>query len=76
MAQNNFSRLTDIIKRRTKDVEIKKFAVDFMETCGSFNYTLNVLKQLEDELRQECTNLGGNSKLIALLDELSVSKLT
>ena len=68
--------MTDIIKRRTKDVEIKKFAVDFMESCGSFTYTLNMLSQLEAELRQECEKLGGNSQLIALLDELSVSKLT
>lgn len=65
-------RDTGVIKQRTKDIEIKKFAVKLMEEKGSFDYTLGVLEKLNLESRKEVEELGKNPHLIALLNELAL----
>ncbi|XP_035233350.1 geranylgeranyl pyrophosphate synthase-like isoform X2 [Stegodyphus dumicola] len=65
-------RIMNIIRQRTTDVEIKKYAVDLMEKMGSFEYSRNVLKDLDTQARQEIARLGHNSFLIAVLDELKL----
>ncbi|XP_049512271.1 terpene synthase-like isoform X5 [Dermacentor silvarum] len=40
-------RMMNIVKKRTKDLEIKKYAVDVLEKLGSFAYTKEVLKKLD-----------------------------
>ncbi|PRD27166.1 UNVERIFIED_CONTAM: Geranylgeranyl pyrophosphate synthase [Trichonephila clavipes] len=62
----------DIIRQRTTDVEIKRYAVDLMEKMGSFEYSRNVLKELDAQARTEINRLGCNKYLIAVLDELKL----
>lgn len=69
------STLLSIIKQRTKDIEIKKYAVQLMKQSGSLDYTKKTLETLEQELRKEIDSLGSNPMLTRLLDELSVKKL-
>jgi geranylgeranyl diphosphate synthase type 3 len=69
------STLLNIIKQRTKDIEIKKDAVQLMRQSGSLDYTKKKLETLEQELRKEIDSFGGNILLTRLLDELSVKKL-
>jgi geranylgeranyl diphosphate synthase type 3 len=69
------STLLSIIKQRTKDIEIKKYAIQLMKQSGSLDYTNKTLETLEQELRKEIDSLGTNPMLTRLLDELSVKKL-
>lgn len=66
---------TDIVKQRTKDVDIKRFAVDLMKEFGSFSYTKEKLGRMETEIRNEVARLGGNSLLSSIMDQLSVHSL-
>jgi geranylgeranyl pyrophosphate synthase len=76
---NRYSRETqhsyalDILKQRTQDADLKKHAIDILTHAGSFEYTRKRLREYEQEARQEILRLGGNTGLIAYLDQLSVS---
>ncbi|XP_065350444.1 terpene synthase [Cloeon dipterum] len=59
-----------IIRQRTKDTEVKKYCVNLLDKFGSFDYTRQVLAQLDAEAREEVAHLGGNPLMEALLDEL------
>ncbi|XP_013774294.2 geranylgeranyl pyrophosphate synthase-like [Limulus polyphemus] len=63
-------QMINIIRQRTRDVEIKKYSVDLMEKFGSFEYTRKTLEELDREARVEVERLGGNPHLIVVLDEL------
>lgn len=63
-------RMMNIVKKRTKDLEIKKYAVDVLEKLGSFAYTRQVLQQLDVDARKEAEKLGGNPYIVQVLDEL------
>lgn len=63
-------RMMNIVKKRTKDLEIKKYAVDVLEKLGSFAYTRQVLHQLDVDARKEAEKLGGNPYIVQVLDEL------
>ncbi|KAI1285744.1 Geranylgeranyl pyrophosphate synthase [Halotydeus destructor] len=64
--------LLNILKQRTKSLELKKYAVQLLQASGSFEYTLNILNKLDSETRAEIALLGGNDHLIALLNELKL----
>lgn len=63
-------RMMNIVKKRTKDLEIKKYAVDVLEKLGSFAYTREILQKLDAEARREAEKLGGNPYIVQVLDEL------
>lgn len=63
-------RMMNIVKKRTKDLEIKKYAVDVLEKLGSFAYTREILQKLDAEARREAEKLGGNPYIAQVLDEL------
>jgi hypothetical protein len=44
---NKINFLKDIIKQRTNDIELKKYAVKLLEEFGSFEYTIQTLKKIE-----------------------------
>jgi len=66
----NDTRLLNILKQRTENYEIKKYAVDYMQLCGSIEYTRTVLCGLRDELVAEIERLGGHAELTALMQYL------
>lgn len=41
------------MRQRTKDVEVKKYCIYLMEKLGSFEYTRNTLKELDEQARAE-----------------------
>eukprot|EP01096_Ripella_sp_DP13-Kostka_P011358 TRINITY_DN456_c1_g1_i1.p1 TRINITY_DN456_c1_g1~~TRINITY_DN456_c1_g1_i1.p1 ORF type:complete len:395 (+),score=167.21 TRINITY_DN456_c1_g1_i1:35-1186(+) len=71
--QNNPSdrRLLNILKQRTEDNDIKKYAVEYMEMCGSFTYTLKKLNELRDEILAQIKALGGNVELEEIVHQLN-----
>ncbi|XP_051176087.1 terpene synthase isoform X2 [Leptopilina boulardi] len=63
-------QVLNILRQRTKKVEVKRYCVNLLEKFGSFKYTRNVLSELNEKARKEIERLGGNPYLISLLDEL------
>lgn len=64
------SRLLNILRQRTEDVEIKKHAVDWMDQCGSIDYTRNSLRLIHTEVSNQIEILGGHTTLTKLLSKL------
>jgi geranylgeranyl diphosphate synthase, type III len=69
-------RLLNILRQRTTDVEVKRYAVSLMEQAGSFDYTKQVLavlltraRKLVDEMDE---GLGKSKGIMAILDKMEV----
>lgn len=60
--------LLNILKQHTKQVEVKKYAVRYMEKMGSFEYTLGVIQEFDRKAREIVKNHGGNPLLEKILD--------
>ncbi|XP_064458644.1 terpene synthase-like isoform X6 [Ornithodoros turicata] len=63
-------RMMNIIRKRTTDIEIKKYAIDILDKLGSFDHTKRTLQELDAEAREEAESHGHNPVLIQVLDEL------
>ncbi|XP_078041169.1 geranylgeranyl pyrophosphate synthase quemao isoform X2 [Augochlora pura] len=63
-------QLMNILRQRTKDIDVKRYCINLLEKFGSFAYTEAVLQELDKKARDEIERLGGNPLLIALLDEI------
>ncbi|XP_067143278.1 terpene synthase [Centruroides vittatus] len=63
-------QMINIVRQRTTSIEIKKYAVDLLESLGSFEYTRKFLLELDQQARDEIHQLGDNPHLIVVLDEL------
>ncbi len=76
-ADKNDTRLMSILKKRTEDIDVKRYAQSLMREAGSLRYTRDKCLQLKDEILEQIDGLGGNEplkKLILLLD-VQVEKL-
>ena len=62
--------ISDIIRQRTRDIEIKRYCIKLLHNFGSFDYTKKTLEELDAEARAEIEKLGGNPLLLGVLDEL------
>lgn len=60
-----------ILKQKTKDLALKKHAVDIMKQAGSLEFTICYLKNLESEAVLEIERLGSNPLLTKILVHLS-----
>lgn len=60
----------DILRQRTRNVDVKKYCVKLLDSFGSFEHTRKVLTQLDTDARTEVENLGGNPLMIKILDGL------
>eukprot|EP00743_Colponemidia_sp_Colp-15_P007596 GILK01008213.1.p1 GENE.GILK01008213.1~~GILK01008213.1.p1 ORF type:complete len:314 (+),score=45.68 GILK01008213.1:34-975(+) len=69
-SQPNDHRLLNILKQRTEDRLIKQYAVEYLQSTGSFDYTLAALTQLKSDVMRELSKLGGNPILEAVMDQL------
>ncbi|KYN41094.1 Geranylgeranyl pyrophosphate synthase [Trachymyrmex septentrionalis] len=63
-------QIINIVRQRTKDIEVKRHCIKLLERFGSFKYTRNVLEELDSTARAEIERLGGNPLLVKILDEL------
>ncbi|XP_076646183.1 geranylgeranyl pyrophosphate synthase quemao isoform X2 [Halictus rubicundus] len=63
-------QLMNILRQRTKDIDVKRYCINLLEKFGSFAYTKAVLEELDQKARNEIQRLGGNPLLITLLDEI------
>lgn len=60
----------EILRQRTRDVEVKRYCVTLLEKFGSFTHTRETLSQLDRDARDEVARLGGNPLMEAILDDL------
>jgi hypothetical protein len=69
----NGTQMRNILKQRTEDAALKKYAIEELleKQSGSFAYTRDRLKTIEKEARDEIARLGGNKGLEAVLDFLA-----
>mmetsp|Transcript_21623 Transcript_21623/g.24973 ORF Transcript_21623/g.24973 Transcript_21623/m.24973 type:complete len:318 (+) Transcript_21623:71-1024(+) len=68
---DNDSRLISILKQRTEDLELKKYAQNLMKEAGSLEKTRDKCIELKNTILSQIEDLGGNkplSKLIKVLD--------
>ncbi|DBA00273.1 TPA: hypothetical protein N0F65_007917 [Lagenidium giganteum] len=67
------TRLLNILKQRTKNVELKKHAVAYMKETTAFVRTRAKLNELVVEIRDEIDRLGGNHALESVVMALHSS---
>lgn len=69
-------QLINILGQKTSDVEVKRYAVSYMERTGSFDYTRQVISVLVTRARKLVDEIGGGrgstAGLHAILDKMSV----
>ncbi|XP_065176583.1 geranylgeranyl pyrophosphate synthase-like [Sycon ciliatum] len=65
------SQLLSIVRRKTTDLDVKKYCVNLLHKMGSFVYTRQVLLALEKDVLSEIEALGGNSTLQKVVVALS-----
>ena len=64
------NRLKNILRQRTQEIEVKKYAIKLLEDAGSFEYTRDQMRLLDDRIRTEIEKLNGNDLLKRVMDEL------
>ncbi|VDC02873.1 unnamed protein product [Peniophora sp. CBMAI 1063] len=68
-------QLLNILQKRPSTPTLKTHAIKYLrEKTKSFDYTLNVLRVIEKQTRDELARLGGNPRLEAILDMLHVKQ--
>ena len=66
------TQLLSILKQRTEDVDVKRYAQRLMNEAGSLVYTRKKCTELKGEIVQQIENLGGNLPLLKLIEMLDV----
>nr|CAD7599386.1 unnamed protein product [Timema genevievae] len=64
------NQVINILRQRTRDLELKRYCITLLERFGSFAYTRNILQELDTDAREEIAKLGGNPLLEDILDQL------
>lgn len=71
-------QLINILKQKTTDVQVKRYAVSYMESTGSFEYTRDVIRILIARARKMASQMdGGDGKaegIQKILDRMVVEK--
>ncbi|RFU73908.1 geranylgeranyl pyrophosphate synthase [Trichoderma arundinaceum] len=70
-------QLINILKQKTTDVQVKRYAVSYMESKGSFDYTRQVVETLIERARKIVETLdNGSGKAVGIhkiLDKMVIS---
>jgi geranylgeranyl diphosphate synthase type 3 len=65
----------DVLQKRPTTPTLKIHAITYLKNhTKSFEYTLSVLANLEEQTRMEIVRLGGNKGLEAIMDLLHVDE--
>lgn len=71
-------QLLNILKQKTDDAQVKKYAVSYMEATGSFEYCRKVLETLTQRARVLVQELDGGGDgergrgVLRILDKMTV----
>jgi hypothetical protein len=58
-------RLLSILKQRTENVDLKKYAVDYMVAMGSLEHTRTKILEIRAQIDIEIQRLGGNAYVVS-----------
>lgn len=58
------------MRQRTRDVEVKRYCIGLLEKLGSFEYSRQVLDDLDKSARKEVAAFGPNPIMEQLLNGL------
>jgi len=64
-------QLEKIIRQRTSNIELKRYCIKLMKESNSFEYTKTKLREIEEKIKKQIDNLGGNIILTKMVTELS-----
>ena len=64
------NRLINILKQRTHSNTLKEYALKYLESAGSFEYTLKRIDVLYEEISKMIEEFGGNGDLSVILSQL------
>jgi geranylgeranyl diphosphate synthase type 3 len=65
-------RLLSILKKKTDDVDVKRYAQQLMFKAGSMEYTRAKCISLKEEIVSQIEQLGGNPPLLKLVEALDI----
>ena len=69
-------QLINILKQKTRDDDVKKYAVKYMDKTGSFEYTKRVMAELHEKAVKMTEDInaeiGEGSGVKAILDKMAV----
>jgi geranylgeranyl diphosphate synthase type 3 len=66
------AQLLSILKQRTEDVDVKRYAQRLMFDAGSLRYTREKCTVLKNEIVKQIEDLGGNEPLLKVIEMLDV----
>ena len=69
-ARPDDTRLLNILKQKTENIDVKKHAVEFMESVGSFEKTREALAAIKGDIASAIAALGGHGQLVKLVEKL------
>ena len=55
--------LLNVLRQKTTDPEVKRYAVEYMQRCGSFDYTRRVIAELEKKAVREVGELERRERI-------------
>ncbi|KAM3505908.1 hypothetical protein MY11210_007769 [Beauveria gryllotalpidicola] len=71
-------QLVNILKQKTADIQVKRYAVAYMEGTGSFAYTHKVLATLIERAKKMTLELdngrGKQAGILAILDKMTINE--
>ena len=69
-------QLVNILKQKTENEQVKRYAVSYMESTGSFEYCRKILSELTDRAKKLVAELDGGANkgkaVLQILDKLTV----
>jgi len=68
----NDTRLLSILKKKTEDIEVKRYAQRILSEKGSLKYTIAMCHTLKTQLMEQIVELGGNVPLMKLVELLDI----
>lgn len=69
---NKAAQLLSILKQRTEDVDVKRYAQRLMFDAGSLRYTREKCTALKKDIIAQIEELGGNEPLLKVIEMLDV----
>lgn len=63
-------QILNILRQRTEDEDVKRFAIQYIESTGSFSYCRERLADLTAEAREIVQGMGGKTKHVDKLVEM------
>ncbi|KAF9167028.1 geranylgeranyl pyrophosphate synthetase [Actinomortierella ambigua] len=71
-ADANTRQLLNILKQKPTEPSLKRYAVDLMKQTRTFEYCRQQMAVYEKRIRDEIASHGGNQRLEAIIDKLSI----